>query len=191
VCLHSVMSVCFSLAELVWPQLVHQGRFVLERISAFRVSNANNAQDLAVLPRSQRTVQRKRTLRRCSSELGGQSCQCGQAGTCGQAPRRNGCAMGSEPWVLNTPDGTMDLTTGDMRPHPRKDYFSMTTAVDPPICPAHVASVSGARDWRQSTEPSPPHLRPARNQPRPGRLQIGVVLPKARRRPESSDWRPP
>ena len=49
------------------------------------------------------------------------------------------------PWLLNTPAGTVDLRTGDMRPHAREDYITKCTAVGPEgDCP-HVAEVPGAR----------------------------------------------
>jgi putative DNA primase/helicase len=39
-------------------------------------------------------------------------------------------------WLLNTPDGTVDLRTGEMRPHGLEDYMTKITAVSPdPSCP--------------------------------------------------------
>jgi putative DNA primase/helicase len=45
-------------------------------------------------------------------------------------------AMGTDewdrdPWLLNTPDGTVDLRTGRMRPHHREDYITKVAAVSP------------------------------------------------------------
>jgi putative DNA primase/helicase len=37
----------------------------------------------------------------------------------------------SDPWLLNTPAGTIDLRTGQVRPHDRKDLVTKTTAVGP------------------------------------------------------------
>jgi len=37
----------------------------------------------------------------------------------------------ADPWLLNTPDGTVDLRTGDMRPHDRTDLITKITAVAP------------------------------------------------------------
>ena len=34
-------------------------------------------------------------------------------------------------FLLNTPDGTVRLRTGEMRPHDRKDYLTKCTAVAP------------------------------------------------------------
>jgi phage/plasmid primase-like uncharacterized protein len=45
-------------------------------------------------------------------------------------------AMGTDewdrdPWLLNTPDGTVDLRTGRMRPHRREDHLTKVTAISP------------------------------------------------------------
>jgi len=37
----------------------------------------------------------------------------------------------ADPWLLNTPDGTVDLRTGDLRPHDRTDLITKITAVAP------------------------------------------------------------
>jgi putative DNA primase/helicase len=37
----------------------------------------------------------------------------------------------ASPMLLNTPDGVVDLTTGDLRPHRASDYMTMITAVGP------------------------------------------------------------
>jgi putative DNA primase/helicase len=37
----------------------------------------------------------------------------------------------SDLWLLNTPDGTVDLRTGTMRPHSASDYITKTTAPSP------------------------------------------------------------
>lgn len=41
----------------------------------------------------------------------------------------------SDPWLLNTPDGTVDLKTGGIRKHDPLDYMTMTTAVGPSLEP--------------------------------------------------------
>jgi len=41
----------------------------------------------------------------------------------------------ADPWLLNTPKGTVDLKTGELRPHNRNDYITKVTAVAPdPDC---------------------------------------------------------
>jgi putative DNA primase/helicase len=43
-------------------------------------------------------------------------------------------------WALNTPDGTIDLHTGDVSPHRREQYCTKATAVAPGgICPRWIA----------------------------------------------------
>lgn len=37
----------------------------------------------------------------------------------------------SDPWLLNTPTGTVDLLTGDLRRHRREDYITKVTAAGP------------------------------------------------------------
>jgi putative DNA primase/helicase len=37
----------------------------------------------------------------------------------------------SDPWLLNTPDGTIDLRTGRMRPHDPGDYITKVTGISP------------------------------------------------------------
>lgn len=37
----------------------------------------------------------------------------------------------TDPWLLNTPDGVVDLRTGQLRPHRPEDYMTKTTAVGP------------------------------------------------------------
>lgn len=42
----------------------------------------------------------------------------------------------TDPWLLNTPGGTVDLRTGDMRKHDPNDYATKITSVAPdPVCP--------------------------------------------------------
>ena len=42
----------------------------------------------------------------------------------------------SDPWLLNTPGGTVELKTGLLRPHARGDHITKMTAVAPdPACP--------------------------------------------------------
>jgi putative DNA primase/helicase len=45
-----------------------------------------------------------------------------------------------DPWLLNTPTGTVDLKTGQTRPHDRKDLITKTTAAGPDgACPMWLA----------------------------------------------------
>ena len=37
----------------------------------------------------------------------------------------------ADPWLLNTPDGVVDLRTGNLRPHSSGDYMTKITAVGP------------------------------------------------------------
>jgi putative DNA primase/helicase len=37
----------------------------------------------------------------------------------------------ADPWLLNTPDGVVDLRTGNLRPHRAEDYMTKMTAVGP------------------------------------------------------------
>ena len=37
----------------------------------------------------------------------------------------------ADPWLLNTPDGVIDLRTGKLRPHRHDDYLTKVTAVGP------------------------------------------------------------
>jgi putative DNA primase/helicase len=47
-----------------------------------------------------------------------------------------------DPWLLNTPDGTIDLRAGSTRPHCPGDYLTKTTAVGPSgDCPTWLAFV--------------------------------------------------
>lgn len=39
-----------------------------------------------------------------------------------------------DPWLLNTPEGTVDLRTGEMRPHRREDGITKVTPVSPGEC---------------------------------------------------------
>ncbi|MGH6877603.1 MAG: phage/plasmid primase, P4 family, partial [Rhizomicrobium sp.] len=55
-----------------------------------------------------------------------------------------------DPWLLNTPGGTVDLRTGIMRPHRRQDYCTKTTAAAPAgDCPTwlrFLARITGGDD---------------------------------------------
>ena len=42
-----------------------------------------------------------------------------------------GTVWDADPWLLNTPTGTIDLKTGHLRPHDRLDLITKTTAVGP------------------------------------------------------------
>ena len=45
-------------------------------------------------------------------------------------------AWDADPWALNTPDGIIDLRTGDLKPHASGDYMTKMTAVGPAgACP--------------------------------------------------------
>ena len=48
-----------------------------------------------------------------------------------------------DPWLLNTPDGVIDLRTGAMREHRQEDYLTRITAVSP---------LAGAPMWIKSLE---------------------------------------
>ena len=54
-----------------------------------------------------------------------------------------------DPWLLNTPDGTVNLKTGNMQPHRQEDFITCMTAVAPssvmsiPIWKAFLATVTG------------------------------------------------
>ena len=49
----------------------------------------------------------------------------------------------ADPWLLNTPDGVVDLRTGRMRPHKPDDYMTKITAVGPGgDCPLFLAFLS-------------------------------------------------
>ncbi|MGO9048942.1 MAG: phage/plasmid primase, P4 family [Xanthobacteraceae bacterium] len=42
----------------------------------------------------------------------------------------------ADPWLLNTPDGVIDLRTGKMRPHDPRDYMTKITGISPDAsCP--------------------------------------------------------
>ena len=46
----------------------------------------------------------------------------------------------ADPWLLNTPDGVIDLRTGNLRPHDPGDYTTKITAVGPRgDCPRFLA----------------------------------------------------
>jgi putative DNA primase/helicase len=51
----------------------------------------------------------------------------------------------ADPWLLNTPDGTLDLRTGQLRPHNRHDYLTKITSVSPdggcPVWLAHLLRI--------------------------------------------------
>src|ERR1700682_2385524 len=52
-----------------------------------------------------------------------------------------------DPWLLNTPAGTVELKTGRMREHRREDYITKTTAVSPggdcPLWRTFVGQITG------------------------------------------------
>ena len=51
----------------------------------------------------------------------------------------------ADPWLLNTPDGAIDLRTGQARPHIPEDYFTKITAVGPRgDCPRFLTSSSAS-----------------------------------------------
>src|ERR1700678_3481047 len=54
----------------------------------------------------------------------------------------------AEPWLLNTPDGVIDLRSGRLRPHRGDDYMTKITAVGPggdcPIFLAFLHRISGS-----------------------------------------------
>jgi putative DNA primase/helicase len=56
-----------------------------------------------------------------------------------------------DPWLLNTPDGTIDLRTGKQRPHVRSDYVTKITAVAPKdvSCPVFLAFLHKITDGNE------------------------------------------
>jgi putative DNA primase/helicase len=51
----------------------------------------------------------------------------------------------ADPWLLNTPGGTVDLRRGELRPHRRADYCTKQTAVTPRgDCPRWLAFLEWA-----------------------------------------------
>lgn len=50
---------------------------------------------------------------------------------CDDAFKATGDQWDSDPWLLNTPAGTVDLTTGTLRPAKREDYCTKQTSVPP------------------------------------------------------------
>ena len=64
-----------------------------------------------------------------------------------RADRRHAAVVGqwnSDPWLLNTPGGTIDLRTGEMRPHRRDDHLTKLTGASPSNipCPRCLATSS-------------------------------------------------
>jgi putative DNA primase/helicase len=55
----------------------------------------------------------------------------------------------ADPWLLNTPDGTIDLRTGEMKPHDPADYITKVTGVAPdfkmptPVWDAFLEKITG------------------------------------------------
>jgi hypothetical protein len=70
-------------------------------------------------------------------------------------------ALDSDPWLLNCPNGTLELRTGHLRPHRREDLITKTTAApyDPdarhPVFDAFLARALPDDDVRASCSASP------------------------------------
>jgi hypothetical protein len=101
------------------------------------------------------------------------------------ADRRHAATAGqwdSDPWLVNTPTGTVDLRTGEVREHRRDDYITKITASGPGgDCPL----------WRQLlAKPAPtsvdtqlsPGLAPAPTTPEDAHL--GDSAPESTQRPQ-------
>ena len=58
----------------------------------------------------------------------------------------------SDPWLLNTPTGTIDLRTGQTRPHDRRDLITKMTAVGPGGSLPKVAGIPQS-DFRWRPDP--------------------------------------
>jgi hypothetical protein len=57
---------------------------------------------------------------------------------------RKGGTKDRDPWLLNTPTGTIDLKTGQVRPHHRQDLITKMTTVGPgEACPKWLESSIG------------------------------------------------
>jgi putative DNA primase/helicase len=58
----------------------------------------------------------------------------------------------ADPWLLNTPDGTIDLRTGEMKPHDPADYITKVTGVAPnfkmptPVWDSFLKKITGGSD---------------------------------------------
>ncbi len=86
----------------------------LVRDAANEILEANGSQKLATGVASSKTVSAIERLAR--------------------ADRQHAAKTGdwdTDPWLLNTPDGTVDLRTGQLRPHNRRDRITKMTAVGP------------------------------------------------------------
>jgi len=56
----------------------------------------------------------------------------------------------ADPWLLNTPDGVVDLKTGEMRPHRPEDYMTRITSVAPGgDCPLWLKFIDRVTDGDQ------------------------------------------
>lgn len=53
--------------------------------------------------------------------------------------------LDSDPWLLNTPNGTLDLKTGELRPHRREDMISR-------VCPTEYHIGAQSRTWNDFVE---------------------------------------
>jgi putative DNA primase/helicase len=74
-----------------------------------------------------------------------------------KADRRHAAVAGqwdADPWLLNTPDGVVDLRTGKMRDHRLNDYMTKITAVSPaeecPLWRRFLTRITGGDDELQS-----------------------------------------
>jgi putative DNA primase/helicase len=76
-------------------------------------------------------------------ERGSMAKMVGSVHTLARADRRLAATIeqwDADPWLLNTPDGVVDLRTGELRPHRASDYMTKITAVGPRgDCPLFLA----------------------------------------------------
>ena len=86
----------------------------LVRYASGEILESNGSQKLAAVVASAKTVSAIERLARADRQHASQT---------GDWDR--------DPWLLNTPTGTIDLRTGQTRPHDRKDLITKTTAVGP------------------------------------------------------------
>ena len=61
-----------------------------------------------------------------------------------------------DPWLLNTPDGVVDLRTGNIRPHRcAEDYMTKITAIGPRgDCPRFLAFLDRIASGDRSSSPT-------------------------------------
>ena len=86
----------------------------------------------------------------------------------------------ADPWLLNTPDGVVDLRTGEIRPHRPEDYMTKITAVGPRgECPRFLAFLDRITGGTRSRRLPSAHARLWPNRPHP--RARAVFRPRHRR----------